>query len=235
LSAAEQAMLARLGVFARTFGLPAAEAVCGSGNAAPDPRLAGPVIDTLSSLVDCSLVRAETRSGEPRFALLETVREYALERLRVTGGEQEARDRHAAYFLALAEPAEAELQGPGQLAWLDRLEVEHDNLRAAMSWLVDEGPLEQAVRLFELSWRFLLLHGHVAEFARLGEQIVANSECLPPYQRAMALAQTGFMLIVNGDQARAQELFEQSLPLYRPAIGKLGVVRPRPSWASWAA
>ena len=225
LPAGDQAMLARLGVFAGPFGLPAAEAVCGeAGDAAPDPGRAGQVMDTLGALVDSSLVRPETRGGEPRFGLLETVREYALERLADGGGWAGAHDRHAAYFLALAEPAEAELQGQGQLAWLDRLESEHDNLWAAMSWLVDHGALEQAVRMLSLTWRFWWLHGHAAEFARLGEQIVASSEHLAPYQRARALTGTGFMLFANGDQARAQELFEQSLPLYRPARGKLGVV-----------
>ena len=188
LSAGEQAMLARLGVFAGSFGLPAAEAVCGEGgDAAPDPGPAGQVMDTLGALVDNSLVRPETRGGEPRFALLETVREYALERL-ADGGWAEAHDRHAAYFLALAEPAAAELQGQGQLAWLDRLESEHDNLRAAMSWLVDQGAIEQAIRLLSATWRFWWLHGHAAEFARLGEQIVADSEQLPPHQRAIALS-----------------------------------------------
>ena len=161
LPSGEQAMLARLGVFAGPFGLPAAEAVCGeAGDAAPDPRRAGQVMDSLGALVDSSLVRPETRGGEPRFGLLETVREYALERLADSGGWAGAHDRHAACFLALAEPAEAELQGQGQLAWLDRLESEHDNLWAAMSWLVDHGALEQAVRMFSVTWRFWWLHGH---------------------------------------------------------------------------
>jgi predicted ATPase len=94
------------------------------------------VTDTLGSLVDSSLVRAETRGSEPRFSLLETIRDYALERL--AGGDWvPAHDRHAAYFRALAEPSGAELAGPGQLTWLARLETEHDNLLAAMSWLAD--------------------------------------------------------------------------------------------------
>ena len=225
LSAGEQALLARLGVFAGPFGLAAAEAVGGQpGDAVPGLADAGPVMDTLGSLVDSSLVWVDTRGREPRFALLETVREYALEHLAGRGDWAEAHDRHAAYFLALAEPAEAELQGQGQLAWLDRLESERDNVRSAMSWLVDHGPLEQAVRLLSLTWRFWWLHGHAAELARLGEEIVAKSEHLPPSQRALALTGAGFMLIANGDQARAQALFEQSLPLYRPVTGKPGVV-----------
>ena len=221
LPAREQALFARLGVFAGTFSLPAAEAVCGDArDADPDPGRAGPVLDTLGSLVDSSLVRADTRCGEPRFALLETIREYALERLHEGGGWAGAHDRHAAYFLALAEPAEAELQGLGQLAWLDRLEPEHDNVRAAMSWLVDAGQLWPAVRLFSMTWRFWWLHGHAAEFARLGEQIAAKSGHLPPSQRAEALAGIGFMLVVSGDPARAQALFEQSLRLRRPGREK---------------
>jgi predicted ATPase len=222
LSASEQALFARLGVFAVPFSLPAAEAV---GADSPDPGQAkGPVLETLGSLVDSSLVRADTRGGEPRFALLETIREYALERLAAGGDWVQAHDRHAGYFLALAEPAAAEFAGPGQLAWLDRLEAEHDDLLAAMSWLVDQGPPEQALRLFSATWRFWWLRGHAAEFARLGEQIVASSERLPPHQQAIALSAAGFILISKGDQAKAETLFEQNLPLYRQVSDKLGLV-----------
>jgi predicted ATPase len=223
LSASEQALFARLGVFAGPFSLPAAEAV---GADPPDPGQAkepAPVLETLGSLVDSSLVQADTRGGEPRFALLETIREYALERLG-DGDWTQAHDRHAAYFQALAEPAAAELAGPGQLAWLDRLEAEHDDLLAATSWLVDQGPPEQALRLFSATWRFWWLRGHAAEFAPLEEQIVASSEQLPPQQRAIALSAAGFILISNGDQAKAETLFGQHLPLYRQLSDKLGVV-----------
>jgi tetratricopeptide (TPR) repeat protein len=181
-------------------------------------------MDTLGSLVDSSLVRAETSGGEPRFALLQTIREYALERLREDGDWVQAHNRHAAYFLALAEPAAAELAGPGQLAWLDRLETEHDNLWAAMSWLVDHGPLEQEVHLFLMTWKFWWLRGHAAEFVRLGDEIVAHSEDLPPYQHAMALSGAGFILIANEDLARAQTVLEQSLPLYRHATETLAKI-----------
>jgi predicted ATPase len=224
LPASEQALFARLGVFAGPFSLPAAEAV---GADSPDQGQAkgpGPVLETLGSLVDSSLVQADTRGGEPRFALLETIREYARERLAAGGDWVQAHDRHAAYFLALAEPAAAEFAGPGQLAWLDRLEAEHDDLLAAMSWLVDQGTPEQALRLFSATWRFWWLRGHAAEFARLGEQIVASSEGLPPQQRIIALSAAGFILISKGDQAKAETLFEQNLELYRQVSDKLGVV-----------
>jgi predicted ATPase len=227
LSAEEQALFARLGVFAGTFSLSAVEVVCGDADTAAGEDLdraepGGQVLETLSSLVDSSLVRPDARDGEPRFALLEIIREYALERLRESGGWNQAHNRHAGYFRALAGPAEPELQDPGQLTWLSRLETEHGNLWAALSWLVDTDQIEQAVRLFWVTWRFWWLRGHVAELMRLGEKIVTGSERLPPYQRAMALTGTGFLFIANGEHARAQTLFEQSLPLYRQANEDLG-------------
>jgi predicted ATPase len=220
LTADEQAVFARLGVFAGTFDLPAAEAVCGSAAAAhadPGP----PVLDTLGSLVDSSLVRPEIDGDEPRFGLLETIRDYALERLRGRGDWQEAHDGHASYFLAFAEPTPAELQGPGQLAWLARLETEHGNLGAAMSWLVEQGKLEAANQLSWTTWRFWWLHGHAEELASFGA-VLARSEELPPRQRALALSGTGFGLFAAGDPAGARPLMEQSLPLYRQAGDTLG-------------
>ena len=221
LSGGEQALFARLGVFAGTFDLPAAEAVGAAAADPADPGRAGHVMDTLGSLVDSSLVRPQTRNGEPRFGLLETIREYALERLRDGADWREAHDRHAAYFRALAEPAPAELQGPGQLAWLDRLETEHGNLGAAMSWLVEQDQLEPAIQLSWATWRFWWLRGHAEELASYVD-ILAKSEHLPPRQRALALSGTGFGLFASGDQATAQPLLEQSLPLYRQAGDMLG-------------
>jgi tetratricopeptide (TPR) repeat protein len=93
-----------------------------------------------------------------------------------------------------------------------------------MSWLVDQGHIGQATQLFLMTWRFWWLHGHLAEFTRPGDEMVAGSEDLPPYQRAMALTGAGFILIANGDLARAQAVFEQAPPLYRQTSEKLGVV-----------
>jgi predicted ATPase len=138
LSPAEPALLSRLGVFPGTFDLEAAEAVGGAhGSAAAGQDQAGEIIDTLGSLVDASLIRDAERASPPRFSLLETIREYARERLRESGQWNEAHDRHAAHFLELAESARAGLEGPSQVAWLDRLEAEHDNLGAAISWFLD--------------------------------------------------------------------------------------------------
>ncbi len=135
-----------------------------------------------------------------------------------------AHDRHAAYFQTLAEPSGAELAGPAQLAWLPRLETERDNARAAMFWLVDQGHLDQIAHLFLMTWRFWWLRGHLAELARLADEIVAGSEELLPYQRAVALTGAGFILLANGDPTRAQTAFEQSVPLYRKSSEKLAVI-----------
>src|SRR5271165_5524563 len=206
LSADEKVLFVRLGVFAGTFGLPAAEAVCGDA----DPStLAGPpgcTMDTLSSLVDSSLVRPEPREDEPRFSLLETIRVYALERLRESGDWQDVHDRHAAYFLSLAEPTDAELHGAWQLAWLNRLEIRRGNLSAALSWLTDTDQLGAVLHLIWTTWRFWWLHGHAGELGRHVDEVLAKSASLPPRQRA-----------------RARRLFKQSLPLYRKAGDRLGM------------
>ena len=211
LSAREQALFARLGVFAGSFGLPAATAVAGDTAQ----------MDTLSSLVDSSLVRTEPHDDEPRFSMLETIREYALDRLRETGDWTSTHDRHASYFLALAKPAEHELHGAGQLAWLNRLELRHDNLNAAMSWLLDRGQGAAALDLGWATWRFWWLHGHAGELARYLEMILAHSDDMTAGQRALALSGAGFVRFAGGDQARARRLFKRSLPLFRQAGNRL--------------
>ncbi len=224
LGAGEQALFPRLGVFAGTFSLSAAEAICGDapGSAASSE----PVIDTLGSLVDGSLVRRENPAGEPRFRLLDTIREYALERLLAGADWQEAHDRHAAYFVAIAEPAEEEeLRDPGQLAWLDRLETEHDNLRAAMWWLLDQDQTEQALVTGWVTWKYWWLRGHAEDLAPLEGELLSRSENLPPRQRARALSAAGFGLLRRGDQAGGQKLMEQSLPLYRQGGDRVDTAR----------
>ena len=225
LPAGQQALFAQLGVFAGTFGLPAVEAIYNDA-AAAHPSQAGQVMDMLGALVDSSLVRPETRGGEPRFRLLDTVREYALARLREDSGDwREAHDRHAAYFLALAEPAGPELDDHGQLEWLDRLETDHGNLDAAMSWLADQDQPEPVLRLMFMkgAWRFWWLRGHVDELARIAETIAAKSERLPPYERGLALSAAAFHRQAIGDQASSRRLFEQSLPLLRQTSDKLRI------------
>jgi predicted ATPase len=216
LSADEQALFTRLAVFAGSFGLPAVTAVCGEA-------VRGSVIDTLSSLVDSSLVRVEPSVEEPRFSLLETIREYAMEHLRDSADWRRVHDRHADYFLALAKPAETELHGAGQLAWLNRLEMRRDNLSGALSWLVGHGQPGMALDLCWATWRFWWLHGHAEELARHVDQILAHSDGMPSHQRALALSGAGFVRFVGGDQAQALRLLKRSLPLYRQNGDRLGM------------
>jgi tetratricopeptide (TPR) repeat protein len=223
LSAAEQALFTRLGVFAGTFGLPAAATVCGDVLTAASPAEPARVMALLGRLVDSSLIRAEPQYDEPRFSLLETVREYALDRLRESGGWEDVHDRHAAYFLALAKPTEAELHGSGQLAWLSRLELRHDNVTAALSWLLQRGQPGPVLDLVWATWRFWWLHGHAQELGRLVDKIFAQSDMLPPRQRALALSAAGFTHFADGDQVRARRLMKQSLALYSQAGDRLGM------------
>jgi len=217
LSPGEQALFACLSVFAGTFGLPAAEAVWGDADGPGPADPPGPVIDILNSLVGSSLVEAETRGDEPRFGLLETIREYALGRLRDGGAWQEAHDRHAAYFTALAMPGESELRGEGQMAWLNRLQTEVGNLGAALSWLMDQDRLDRVITVIWTTWRFWWLRGHVAEVARHWKTLMAKRPEMAPHECALALSGTGFTFIADGDQDQARSAFEQSLSLFREA------------------
>jgi predicted ATPase len=225
LSPAEQALFRRLSVFSASFDLEAVEAI-GSESYGPgsaDPDRPGEVIDTFGSLVHASLVRAVDRDGRLRFSLLETIREYALERLRESGEWDEAHDRHAAHFLALAESAGDGLEGPGQVAWLDRLETEHGNLGAAMRWFLDQSHPGLTDRMGALTWRFWWFRGHAEEFARYAEMTIAMADQMPSDEGGWAHVGLGFMLIASGDQARARALFEQGRALFRRVGDRNGI------------
>ena len=144
LDADEKELFAWLSVFAGGWTMAAAESVW---PARDDPSL--DMLDGLSSLVDKSLVKQDDRvpRGEPRFTMLEMLRDYAAERLEASGERDKARQAHAGYFLALAEEAAPQLTRAEQLAWLDRLEDEHDNLRAALRWALDGGDVVLGLRL----------------------------------------------------------------------------------------
>jgi predicted ATPase len=224
LSSPEQALFRRLAVFPGTFDLEAAEAVGGAdGSVPPGQDHAGQIIDTLGSLLDASLVRDGGRAGQPRFSLLESIRDYSRERLRESGEWEEAHDRHAAHFLELAEAAQPGLEGPGQVTWLDRLEAEHDNLGVALSWFVDQDQPGSAHRLGALTWRFWWFRGHAEEFARYGEMVVAKGEQLSLDELGFAQTGLGFMLIASGNQAGAQARFGQGQALFRRLGDKFGI------------
>ena len=208
---------------------------------APSAPLPVSTLDLLASLADRSLVRVdpseEDEGGDAeagaRFGLLETIREHARERLELGGEAEEARRRHAAYYLALAERAEPELVGAAQPAWLDRLEREHDNLRAALRWATDRGEAETASRLGGALWRFWLVRGHLGEGrARLDAALALPGET-PPAVRARACLGAGRLAREQGDLERAEARLDEALGLLRTlgdaagealALGQLGVI-----------
>jgi predicted ATPase len=221
LDEAERKLFARLAVFAGSWTLQAAEAVCDAGDE-------WDVTDLLTALLDNSLLtRAAAAGGEPRLSMLETVREYARERLEASGEAEAWRHKHADYYVALAEQVEPELRGPAQAAALNRLEEEHDNLRAAMEWLLRRGDaqqehLEVAVRLAWAAWLHWVMRGHLNEGRRWLEEVLARGTALPADLRAEALCALGIVLNALGGFPQTMYLLEESAALFGQAGDQRG-------------
>jgi predicted ATPase/class 3 adenylate cyclase len=209
LDEGEQVLFARLAVFAGGRTLEAIEAICDAEDDLPVEAFEG-----ISSLVDKSLLRQEEgANGEPRFVMLETVHEFAREKLGQSAEAEEIKRAHAQYFLTLAEEANPELKGPDQLQWLGRLEVEHDNMREALSWALGRTETELAIRLGgALSW-FWSRRGYHSEGRRWLEEALAMDGRGSPASRAMALAGAGALAWQQGELDRAQEACEEGLEL----------------------
>jgi predicted ATPase/DNA-binding CsgD family transcriptional regulator len=170
--------------------------------------------DLLTALLNHGLLRREEGAdGEPRFRMLETVREYAAEQLAASVDAEPARGRHADYFVALAEQAQTALHGPEQGAWLRRLDVEHNNVRAAIDWSLQAGQPEIALRLGAALWRSCEMRGRLDEGRRWLERALAAGAEVPADLRAKAFNGAGCLAQVQGDYARATALLEQSLAL----------------------
>jgi predicted ATPase/transcriptional regulator with XRE-family HTH domain len=240
LPAGEQLLFRRLAIFVGGCTLKAAETVC-SGVETGDWRLeAGDqggghhrtaltpslrdVLDGLQSLVDKHLVqRAAGPDGEPRFSMLETIHEYALEQLLASGEVEEVQRRHAAYYLMLAEAAAPALQGPEQVVWLERLEQEHANLRAALQWAINQGEAETAVQLGAALWPFWDVRGHWSEGRQWLERALALGRTAPALLRAKALSGMAALAHKQNDYRRARALYEESLALYTQVDDKRGI------------
>jgi len=201
----EQRLFRRLGAFVGGWTLAAAAAVCDAeGALGPD------LLDGLGSLVDKSLVRAkETPEGEPRFGMLETLREYALERLLASGEAEPVRRRHAEHFLALAEAAEPHLRGPGQTDWMGRLRREHDNFRAALGWAEQRQDWHTVLRLGGALHRFWFISGLPTEGRRWLEPGLELAGAVPPPVRARALLAASFLACLRGEDEHALALAEE--------------------------
>ncbi len=213
LEDAERVLLRRLAVFVGGWTLEAAEAVCGED-----------VFDPLLRLVDKSLVNAEAAGGEERYRFLETIREYAQERLREAGEYDQYRQRHGDWCLALAERAEGQLLGPEQGDWLQRLHAEHDNQRAALRACLEQGEARRGLALGAALWRFWLVRGHLGEGRRWLERLLAlptaTEHAVP---RARALNGAGNLAFSQGELAAARGLHEQSLVLWRSVDDRRGI------------
>ncbi|HZG66573.1 MAG TPA: tetratricopeptide repeat protein, partial [Herpetosiphonaceae bacterium] len=238
LEAAEQVLLARLGVFAGGGTFAAIEAVINAG----DP-IDMDLLDGLASLMDKSLIRQlEDTDGEPRFVQFETIREYALERLEARGEAARMRRQHVEYYLGVVEEATPELTGPHQEKWLKQLDHEHGNLRAALDWTLrtpGAGPdvCELGVRLAGALWRFWEIRGHINE-GRTWLTLALAVRCDPAVSRVLSararvLTGAGNLAWAQGAYAEARALHEQSLAQYQQlgdqhgsatALGNLGLV-----------
>ena len=199
-----------LSVFVGGASLEAAESVCGQGQG-------GDVLYGLESLADKSLLRQETTpDDEPRFRMLETIREFALERLRESGQEEELRARHAQLFCSVADEASRHLLGSDKRRWLDRLEREHDNLRAAFGWAVEQQRADLALRLTQNLWRLWQMRGYLAEgYERALEALALPGAMGHPELYAAAIDAAGGLAYWHGDIEGARQHYEHALGLYR--------------------
>ena len=210
LSDAERHLLRRLSTFAGGWTLEAAEQVCsGDGIDRPD------VLDVMSRLIDKSLVMADEEvDGRRRYRCLETVRQYAAERLRQSGEADVVRARHFECFLELARRAEPELTRADQLRWLERLQLEHDNVRVALEWCLASNRFgDQSLELaLPLQW-FWLKRAYLAEGQHWLERALARATAPSPARRAQALSALGNVLFFQGDFGRAMDHLKESAAL----------------------
>jgi non-specific serine/threonine protein kinase len=209
LSEPERKLLGRLSVFAGGFSLEAVEAV-GAG----DDIKQREVLKAFLSLVDKSLIVVEAPGdGRIRYRMLEPIRQYGLERLEDSGEVEMVRRRHAEFFLALAEEAEPWLRGPEQAAWFARLDAENDNLRKALSWLLEQCEGEPALRLSGALGEFWHVRGHLEEGRRWLEAALASEDAAPA--RIKALLHAGWLASEQMDYERSDALGEEALTLAR--------------------
>jgi DNA-binding CsgD family transcriptional regulator len=208
---AERELFRKLSVFAGGWTLEAAEAVCSAGGVEREK-----VLDLLGALVDKSLVVAgATTSSALRYRMLEPIRQYSQELLEQSEQAEETHDQHGAFFLTLAVEAEPELAGSEQSMWVERLEVEHDNLREALSWLLEHEEDETALRLGAALWRLWFVRGYLSEGIKWLERVLGEGEPAASPARAEALEGMGWMFQYQGDYERARATYEEMLTLSR--------------------
>jgi predicted ATPase/DNA-binding CsgD family transcriptional regulator len=215
LTPSEQHLFRRLSVFVGGCTLEAIEVLY----KVLDGKLTN-VFDTVASLLDKSLLQqTEYEDDEPRFGMLETLREYGLEALEASEEMEAVRQAHATYYLALVEQAEPELDGPQQAVWREHLEQEYGNLRAAIQWSLKQGKagdsMEMALRLGGALSEFWSVRGYRSEGRSILDRALAGSKGARTPVRAKALVTAGELALGLGDREGAESLFEESLTLYK--------------------
>lgn len=214
LTETERRVLRQLAVFAGGWTLEAAEAILELATSAltiAHLTTTPPLLDIMTTLVSQSLVVADTRAGTARYHLLESIREYALDRLTEGDEAAQAHHRHAAYYISLVK---GPLNRDQESVWMDQLEQEHDNLRVALAWSVEHTP-ESIVRVAdELGW-FWQVRGYVREGRRWLELALVGASNVPTLARARMLSMVGFLAREMDDLAIAQKMLEESLRLYQ--------------------
>jgi non-specific serine/threonine protein kinase len=220
LSSAERRLLRRLSVFAGGWTMEAAESVTADEASERDD-----VLESLSRLVDKSLANVERDDeGGRRYHFLETVRQYARERLVESGEAERMRDRHLAYFQALVQRAEPELTRGEQIVWLNRLQREHDNLRLALDWCISSpGHVGECLELAVAMWWFWLKRSYLREGQERIERVLSAVGSAAAALRARALMSLGAITFFRGDFVHARTQLEESIALAR-SIGDLHVV-----------
>jgi predicted ATPase/class 3 adenylate cyclase/DNA-binding CsgD family transcriptional regulator len=226
LDAYEQRLFRRISVFVGGCTLEAIEAVCIELDT---DSTSGQVLDRVSSLIDKSLLQQTEQEGEEtRLVMLETIREFGLECLTSSGEWEETQQAHADYYLWFSEEeVEPQLWGPQQVRWLQRLEQEHDNLRAALRWFLEQGAskqrIEKALRLGAALRSFWLTRGYYNEGRAFLEQALARSEGIEATVRAKAFWAAATMASFQGDTDRVEALSQESLTLHRKLGDRRGI------------
>jgi tetratricopeptide (TPR) repeat protein len=216
----ERVLLRRLSVFAGGWTLDAAQAVCSC-----DPVCADDVLDLLAHLVDRSLIVFELRGSETRYRMLETIRQYARDKLFESGEGERIRNQHLNFFLELAEEALPELESTEQVMWLNRLETEHENLRAALDWSQQsESGVEVGLRLSDALGGFWSIRGHLTEGRERISAVLAQSQALKGTAAfGKVLLQAAELAYRQSDYPAAQSFGEESMLIFQELGDKLNI------------
>ncbi|MCE7988095.1 MAG: NACHT domain-containing protein [Caldilinea sp. CFX5] len=219
----EQTLFRRLAVFVGGRTLEAIEAVCNPQDHPEIPQLAIDVLDGLTALMDKSLLyQTEGSDGEPRFLMLVTIYEYAVERLVESDEHDAITQKHARYYLRLVESSELALRSTNQLWWLNRLEVEHTNFQSALQWALEQADPTLALQLGSVLWRFWEVRGYLAE-GRIWLQRILQKAGGPPPLQAKVLIGVGALARAQGDYEEAIAHLEGALHLWQTLNDQIGI------------